>query len=91
MISYQLYSSRDFPPLSGTLAMLAKTGFTCVEGFGGLFQTPAELKELAAGLTTNNLVMKTSHFGLDMLENQPDSEKLRIRTSPIPKTAPPQR
>ena len=72
MISYQLYSSRDFPPLAGTLAMLAKTGFTCVEGFGGLFQTPQQLTELVAGLKANGLVMKTSHFGLDMLENQPD-------------------
>ena len=59
MISYQLYSSRDFPPLSGTLAMLAKTGFTCVEGFGGLFQTPQQLTELVAGLKANGLVMKT--------------------------------
>ncbi len=72
MISYQLYSSRNFPPLAGTLAMVAKTGIPCVEGFGGLFQTPALLAELAAGLKANGLVMKTTHMGLDMLENQSD-------------------
>ena len=72
MISYQLYSSRNFPPLTGTLAMLAKTGITCVEGFGGLFQTPAQLSDLAAGLRANGLMMKTTHIGLDMLENQSD-------------------
>jgi hypothetical protein len=32
MLSYQLYASRNFPPLGQTLAMLAGLGFDAVEG-----------------------------------------------------------
>ena len=34
-IAYQLYSSRNFPPLDATMKMLAGLGYTAVEGFGG--------------------------------------------------------
>ena len=34
MYSYQLYSSRNFPPLSATLKMLAEVGYKDTEGFG---------------------------------------------------------
>ena len=30
--SYQLYSSRNFPPLADTLRMVAEVGYTQVEG-----------------------------------------------------------
>ena len=41
--SYQLYSSRNFPPLSRTLSMLADLGYEQVEGYGGLFDDTTEL------------------------------------------------
>ncbi|MDO6590973.1 sugar phosphate isomerase/epimerase [Loktanella sp. D2R18] len=64
-ISYQLYCSRNFPPLEDTLQMLSETGFKEVEGFGGLFD---DLDGLKAGLDATGLKMTSSHFGLDMVE-----------------------
>jgi sugar phosphate isomerase/epimerase len=67
-ISYQLYCSRNFPPLSETLKMLAEAGFKEVEGFGGLFDDVDALKAAFAG---TDLKMTSSHFGLDMMEDDP--------------------
>ncbi|WP_341368461.1 sugar phosphate isomerase/epimerase [Yoonia sp. BS5-3] len=67
-ISYQLYCSRNFPPLSQTLKMLSDAGFAEVEGFGGLFD---DLDGLHAGLETNGLRMTSSHMGLDLVEGDP--------------------
>ncbi|MCG3268679.1 sugar phosphate isomerase/epimerase [Yoonia sp. I 8.24] len=64
-ISYQLYCSRNFPPLGDTLQMLSATGFKEVEGFGGLFD---DLDGLKGGLDATGLKMTSSHFGLDMVE-----------------------
>ena len=46
--SYQLYSSRNFPPLSDTLKMLSSLGYTGVEGYGALYADPAKVDELDA-------------------------------------------
>ncbi len=67
-ISYQLYCSRNFPPLVGTLEMLAAAGYKEVEGYGGLYD---DLSTLHAVLDANGLRMTTGHFGLDMVENDP--------------------
>jgi len=69
-VAYQLYSSRNFPPLEDTLAMLSRLGFKHVEGYGGLYADPAQLRDRldAAGLS-----MPTGHFGLDMVETTPDT------------------
>lgn len=72
MISYQLYSSRNFPPLGDTLAMLAKAGYASVEGFGGLYADADKLAQMAAGLTASGMTMPTGHFGLPMIEENPD-------------------
>ena len=72
MISYQLYSSRNFPPLGDTLAMLAGAGFTSVEGYGGLYADAGKLTEMAAGLKASGLAMPSGHFGLPMIEAQPE-------------------
>jgi sugar phosphate isomerase/epimerase len=77
MFSYQLYSSRNFPPLGDTLAMLAKAGYTSVEGYGGLYEDAAGL---AAALHKNHLTMPTGHFGLAMLE-QEVSHALTVATT----------
>lgn len=71
MPSYQLYSSRNFPPLADTLTMLAGLGYQDVEGFGGLYADDAKLAEMAAGLKATGLKMPTAHFGIDMLEGDP--------------------
>ncbi|MFM2365781.1 MAG: hypothetical protein RIR95_388 [Pseudomonadota bacterium] len=72
MFSYQLYSSRNFPPTADTLRMLAAAGYGAVEGLGGRYATPEGLAEIASGLTENNLVMPTAHFPIELLEADPD-------------------
>ena len=67
--SYQLYCSRNFPPVSQTLSMLFGAGFAEVEGYGGLLGDPAGLK---AALDGAGLRMTSCHVGLDMLEDDPD-------------------
>lgn len=76
-ISYQLYCSRNFPPLADTLSMLAAAGFTEVEGYGALYDDPAALK---AQLDAAGLSMTTGHFGLDMVEASPDAALNVART-----------
>ena len=70
-ISYQLYSSRKFPPLADTLSMLARLGYSSVEGYGALFADASKVAELTEHLGDSGLTMPTGHFGLDMLENDP--------------------
>ena len=70
-LAYQLYSSRNFPPLANTLKMLADLGYEDTEGFGGLYSDPAILATLAGGLKANGLTMSTGHFGLAAIEQNP--------------------
>lgn len=67
--SYQLYSSRNFPPLDATLKMVGDLGYAEVEGFGGVYSDPKALK---AALDRNGLEMTSGHFGIDMLEKEVD-------------------
>ncbi len=69
--SYQLYSSRNFPPLADTLTMLAELGYKGVEGYGALYANPALVDELKANLAASGLKMPTGHFGIDQLEQDP--------------------
>jgi sugar phosphate isomerase/epimerase len=64
--SYQLYSSRNFPPIDDVLGRLAKLGYRYVEGFGGLYEDAAGL---AASLKKHGLLMPTGHFGLAQLKD----------------------
>ena len=70
-ISYQLYSSRNFPPIEETLSMLKGHGYGEVEGFGPLYADP---KATRAALDAHGLTMPTGHFSIDLLEN--DQEKV---------------
>lgn len=72
MFAYQLYSSRNFPPMSATFEMLAKAGYTAVEGYGALYADAAAVEATKAGLQATGLTMPTGHFGLPMLENEPE-------------------
>lgn len=64
-LSYQLYCSRNFPPLGDTLQMLATAGYEEVEGYGGIMGDVAALKD---ALDASGLRMTSAHVGLDMLE-----------------------
>ncbi|MBQ2261281.1 MAG: sugar phosphate isomerase/epimerase [Loktanella sp.] len=64
-IAYQLYCSRNFPPLDETMRKLSELGFENVEGFGGLL---ADVDGLKSALQANDLAMPSCHFALDMVE-----------------------
>lgn len=68
--SYQLYSSRNFPPLSNTLKMLADSGYASVEGYGGLYANAYATAGLRGLLNDTGLTMPTGHFGLDMVRDE---------------------
>jgi len=47
--SYQLYSSRNAPPLIETLRMLKAAGYSEVEGYGGVVRSGDAGRRWAAG------------------------------------------
>src|SRR5262249_17755447 len=69
-VSFPLYSAREFPPLDGQLATLAKLGYKNVEPYGGLFQNPDELK---AGLKKHKLATPTAHIGIERFRADPEA------------------
>ncbi len=70
-LSYQLYSSRNFPPVANTLKMVADLGYSQVEGYGGLYATLDDIDGLKGAMDANGLTMPSGHVGLDMIENDP--------------------
>ncbi|MCA3552233.1 MAG: sugar phosphate isomerase/epimerase [Rhodobacter sp.] len=72
MLSYQLYASRNFPPLGATLAMLADLGYDAVEGYSALYADDAQVAALTAALGNSGLAMPTGYFGLAQIESEPD-------------------
>lgn len=64
-ISFQLYSSRNFPPLEPQLSMLAALGYRNVELYDGLYSNIAGLK---AALDEAGLKAPSGHFSLNILE-----------------------
>ena len=67
--SFQLYSARNFQPWQDVLAMLARTGYKNVEGFGGVYEDPSAFRKL---LDDNGLAMPSGHFSIDALEGDID-------------------
>ena len=63
-LSYQLYSSREFPPLLNTMKMLRDAGYTHVESFGGLYDDVPALK---ADLDASGMTLPSGHFSVDAL------------------------
>jgi len=63
-VSYQLYSSRNFPDLPRQAAMLAGIGYRNVEPFGGLFSDPGAL---GAVLQEHGLAAPSAHVGAPAL------------------------
>ncbi len=78
--SYQLYSSRNFPPLEDTLRMVADLGYTQVEGYGALFTSNQEAAVLRGHLDDRGLTMPTAHFGLDLVASDPGKALEMART-----------
>ena len=94
--SYQLYSSRNFPPLADTLKMVKSLGYTSVEGYGALYADEAKVTELKENLAASGLTMPTGHFSLDMVENDPArvldiAKALNVETIYVPFLTPDQR
>jgi sugar phosphate isomerase/epimerase len=81
-LGFQLYSARNFPPLSEVLKLVASHGYKQVEGYGALYATldEAGLSAMRAELDANGLTMPTGHFGLDLLEKEPDQALLIAKT-----------
>ena len=70
-LSYQLYSSRNFPPLEDTIKLLSDNGVKEVEGFGGCYgEEPSITAEL---LAKHGVMMTSGHFGMETLEEEFDS------------------
>ena len=69
--SYQLYSSRNFPPLSNTLTMLKQAGYNQVEAWGGLVASDDALEELRSALAATGMTVPTAHIGLETIEADP--------------------
>lgn len=65
VFSFQLFSSRNFPPLDEQCRTLASLGYTNVEPFGGLY---GDLDGLKAAIDGAGLSAYSGHFGIDMLE-----------------------
>jgi sugar phosphate isomerase/epimerase len=65
LLSFQLYSARDFPPLETQLATLAALGYRQVEPYGGLY---GDVDALVAALKERGLASPSGHFDLDLLE-----------------------
>ena len=87
--SYQLYSSRMFPPLGDTLKMLADLGYAQVEGYGALLDDADAIDALERGLQDTGLAMPTSHVSLDMCRDDPArvselAGRLGLKTAIIP-------
>lgn len=68
-LSYQLYSSREDSDLADVLKHLSATGYTQVEGFGGVMGDPAGLRAMMDEL---GLTMPSAHVAIDDLENKFD-------------------
>jgi sugar phosphate isomerase/epimerase len=64
-LSFQLYSSRNFPPIEQQLATLSRLGYRNVEPHGGLYDDPSALK---TSLDRAGLAAPSGHFGFDLLE-----------------------
>lgn len=67
--SFQLYSAREFPPLTDILKTLAESGYAQVEGYGGVYQDPEGTR---AALDDVGLKMPSGHFSVVLLENEPE-------------------
>jgi sugar phosphate isomerase/epimerase len=76
-ISYQMYSSRNFPDLARQARMVAELGIRNVEPYGGLF---ADIGALSAALAENNLSAPTAHVGAPTWRSEFDATVDKLKT-----------
>lgn len=76
-ISYQLYSSRNFPDLQRQAAMLQQVGLKNVEPYGGQF---ADAHALKAVLDEHGLQAPTAHIGAPAWRNEFDTIADKLKT-----------
>ncbi len=93
VISYQLYSSRNFPDLARQARMVAELGIKNVEPFGGLF---SDLGVLQKAMSDHGLSAPTAHVGAPSWRHDFDGvvTKLKIlgvRTAFMPAVPPEER
>lgn len=65
-LSFQLYSSRNCPPVTDQVATLAALGYKYVEPYGPTYD---ELDAFKAALDTHGMTAPSAHFDLAMLDN----------------------
>jgi sugar phosphate isomerase/epimerase len=65
-LAVQLYSARKFPPLESQIAVVARCGFTHVETFGPLNESPDETRR---ALDRHGLVAVSAHISVNELES----------------------
>ncbi len=92
-ISYQLYSSRNFPDLARQTKMLADLGIRHVEPFGGLV---ADLPALQDAMAANGLTAPTAHIGAPSWREDCDDiiaklKSLGVKTAIVPAVPPAER
>jgi len=68
--SFQLYSARNFIPWDKVFDSIQKLGYSQVEGYGDVYESPEQTRQL---LDKTNLTMPSGHFALDELENDLDA------------------
>jgi len=93
MISYQMYSSRNFPDLARQAKMLAGIGLRHVEPFGGQFGDVGALAEI---LAENGLTAPTAHIGAPTWRSDFDGivgklTQLGVKTAFMPAVPPDER
>ena len=64
-LSFQLYSSRNFPTVADQVAALAALGYTQVEPYGPIYN---ELDSFKAALDANGVAAMSGHYDLSLLE-----------------------
>ncbi len=92
-ISYQLYSSRNFPDLARQAKMLHGLGIRHVEPFGGLF---SDVDALKASLEAEGLSAPTAHIGAQSLRDDFEGtmaklKALGVNTAIVPAVPQPER
>lgn len=76
VISYQMYSSRNFPDLARQAKMLADIGIRHVEPYGGQF---GDVDGLRAALAQNGLSAPTAHIGAPSLREDFDGTMAKLK------------
>lgn len=69
--SYQLFSSRNWGQ-DETLDLIGSLGYAQCEGYGAFYDELDQLDALKERLAKNGLHMKSGHFAVDMVENDPE-------------------